>query len=149
MVVGAIGLSSSTPAGAAGVTHRTSSASTTNLSSATEKPTLSFSCNDVTGKFTLKVTNVQIIQPDHVTAWSSLRVAWAIAAEVPFTPKAINLAQNSTNGLYTATSTGVLANVADCATGRAVQVVEWTDQPGAYPWNGYTNGWLWLEAVLS
>jgi hypothetical protein len=141
---GIVGLSSSEPAGAVGVTHKVTSASMTNLfPNAVEKPSISFSCNDVTGKFSFKITNVQVIQGDHVTPWPApYQVAWLMNSS-PLAPQPVALAQNATNGLYGAKSSGVMANVADCVTGAEIQVADWNT--GA----SWTNFFMVFDGRLS
>ena len=121
-----------------GVTHKITSASMTNLfPNAVEKPSISFSCNDVTGKFSFKITNVQVIQGDHVTPWPApYQVAWLINS-ASFSPQPVALEQNATNGLYGAKASGVMTHIADCVTGIEIQVADWNN---AASWTELLHG---------
>jgi hypothetical protein len=127
--VGAVAAQTS-GAGAIGTTHTLVTSSKQNLSQAIEKPSFSFSCNDATGAYKFKIGNVQVIAVDRDSFWPGgknfrLDVTSPIGS-VSTAGLTIPLVQNTTNGLYGATGSGVLPTLGEpvsniCATGSTVK----------------------------
>jgi hypothetical protein len=115
-------------AGAAGTTHAVTGSSKANYSSAVERPTWSFSCDSATGKWSLAIDDVQVIDSAGHT-WDGTQGPWSVGAfattapgPVPFNASA-PLHQNDTNGLFEAGAGGHSANAARwCRTGASVTV---------------------------
>ena len=101
---------------------------------------VSFTCDDVSGAYSIKVTNVQVIEPDHVTQWSTLGVAWSVGSGGP--GHFVALKQNTTNGLFSAKGSGLLSFVAgECVTGATFEVNDGLTA-------GSSNA-LWLQGTLT
>jgi hypothetical protein len=124
----AIGVASSSPAGAVSHSHHLSGCYPSlckpqNFSAAIEPlAQLTFVCNDVTGAYKLTVKNVQVIESDHVTPWANLYVGFAVNNggndwQGPHYPVGMQLVQSSTNGLFDATASGTMPDPTVCANG--------------------------------
>jgi hypothetical protein len=113
-----------------------------NNSSAFEpKAKASFSCNTSTNQFTLKLTNVQVVQDDHIKPWPNSLVAFAWGTFNVLSPleahQNTQMTQNPKTELFGATITGTMLVPAACFSGATFQVVD----------NG-GNGWLNLTGTL-
>jgi hypothetical protein len=97
----------------------------------------SFSCNDVTGKYTVMFTNVQVIDADHVSLWPTFNMMWAIdsSAADHHDSDHLDLVQNATSGLFAAQHSGTLTDVGACVTG-AILDANVTDHAGLLAWTG-------------
>ena len=108
---GAIAALNAQPANAIGITHKGAKSTLQNNSGAIEKPSISFSCNDTTGAYSLSLVNVQVIQADHISRWPSLTINLFVntqdyseqtkVADIP-------VQQNSSTGLFFVKTTGFL-----------------------------------------
>jgi hypothetical protein len=108
-------------AGASGAVHRQTGM--VNNSSAVEKSArVTFQCNHTTGAYTINFKNVQVIQQDHASRWSTFVVAWNIVLPPgnDFDFGKTTLVQNSTSGLFNAVESGFLTDTAACATGAVI-----------------------------
>jgi hypothetical protein len=124
-------------AGASGTTHTL--AAVTNLSTAVEGAVkVTFSCDDATGAFTFKASNIQVIEDDHATRWPVLQLAWNVTSTAGSAGGGPFLKQNKTNGLFAVKQTGTLSDVQSCAAGATFYLNDAT---------GY--GWLSYQATLT
>ena len=110
------------------VSHTHHLGAVTNSSTAVEHSAhVTFSCSDSTGKFTVKFTNVQVIEADQVTPWPLQPPTNGYEADFVLKPNPtdvdesviVPLVQNATNGLYGGTLTGTLNSAASCHTGES------------------------------
>jgi hypothetical protein len=116
-------------AGASGTSHTLTGI--TNLSSAVEGAVkVSFTCDDVSGAFTFKASNVQVIEDDHVTRWPILALAWQIDANPHFAGGGPSVKQDKTNGLFTGKDSGTLSDAGACATGALFYL----NDTSGFPW---------------
>lgn len=102
LLAGAMTTVSSSSAGAIGITHKLA-VSPRNTGTAVEgSARMAFTCNDVTGAAVLSVTNVQVIQSDGDTPWSSKSVTLVVGPVAGFGDfnESWDLTQNQTNGLF-------------------------------------------------
>jgi hypothetical protein len=93
---------------------------------------VSFTCDDVSGAFTFKASNVQVIEDDHTTRWPILALAWQIYANPHSAGGGPGLKQNKTNGLFTGKDSGTLSDAGACATGALFYL----NDTSGYPWLG-------------
>lgn len=110
-----------------------------------------FACDETKGKYTVTVSNVQVIQPDHFTSWpadpnltgSHYGIHWVLAASgLGADQGGFPLSQDAKSGLYGGSATGTLSNSARCAKGATVDVA---DETGS---GGNTHEWLLLQKPL-
>ncbi len=101
-----------------------------------------FTCNDANGEWGLKITNVQVFQPDHVTPWDTTKLGgyWieAYAYSAPGTIVAIaQISQNTTNGLFGLAVRGKFTaaelTAGACATGRSYVIYD-SNSPALALW---------------
>ena len=126
--VGAFAVANAATAGAVGVTHKTPSTARSIGAAIEGAARLTFSCNDATGAFKLKLTNVQVIKANGTSRWDDLQVVYLVNG-VGAQP---DLAQNTVNGLYGLSISGTLASTSDCHSGVLVEVED-VDLPGNAP----------------
>jgi hypothetical protein len=138
-----IAVGTGTSAGATGATHRLLRTSEVNGSPAVEKPAVMFACNDFTGAYRFKATNVSVIGPDHTSEWLDLTVTfWLFDSTNDWSNSGlITLSQNATNGLFTATSSGYLQptfngrpSTALCATGVTLSLMNLAEDSLRMSW---------------
>ena len=96
---------------------------------------VAFSCNSARGTYKLTVTNAQVIKNDGVSRWDTLSMSWEIASFdlVHNSSGSADLVQNTTNGLFGLTQTGVLTDPAACASGAQFLMTD-TATEGSWLW---------------
>jgi hypothetical protein len=114
LALGTVVTSGSSPAGAVGTIHRLSTSVRSSGNAVEGSARVSFSCNDVTLAYKLKLTNVQVIEADGFTSWADYDVVFLLWYPLF---RSASLVQNTTNGLFGSTQTGVLDLAKECETG--------------------------------
>jgi hypothetical protein len=137
LATGVVVIISGGAAGARGTTHTLVAGPKLDYSNSIEgAANATFSCNDSTGAFKFKAVNIQVIQDDHTTRWPSLAIDWEFDNANTFrhVVTRLNLQQNTTNGLFTASLKGNFddlgATTRDCATGATIGLFDF-DTDGA------------------
>ena len=108
-----------------------------------------FTCDSATGKFRVKALGVQVIQPDHFSTWggdpafgsTKYGLLWRLIAS-SIDQGDFALTQNSTSGLFGGTTSGLLADRTQCATGATVNIADETSCTLC------THEWLFLTGTL-
>src|SRR5262245_40819771 len=72
LVAGLGSVANASAAAAVGITHKLTTSNPGNAGGSIETAArVTYTCNDATGNFKFKITNVQVIDPDRITPWST------------------------------------------------------------------------------
>jgi hypothetical protein len=85
-----------------------------------------FACDDASGAYSIAAQNVQVIEADGTTRWTTLGLSWTIEKVVKGVDHTdggdLLLTQNATNGLFDASASGKLTDLQACQHNASFQL---------------------------